>query len=147
MPEKDVLDHTFSLINSNACGPVRSTTSIAIGKTGTVLWFDHHEDGYESIITSPTMPSTEIWGDKDASNGCAPGVSPCTDEADFLTSGDVILLESDVDTDCTHECEFVFDGGDRIQASMAVAMTRGQYPAHPGSLLAGAVEMLDTTKW
>uniref|UniRef100_A0A7S3LJI9 VWFD domain-containing protein n=1 Tax=Amphora coffeiformis TaxID=265554 RepID=A0A7S3LJI9_9STRA len=147
LPEKDILELTFKKINSAASGDIRSTTSISIGTTGTVIWYDHHEDGFEPVVTAPTQASTQIWGDNDGSNGCAPGVSPCDDANDYLHSGDVFILENDVDTTCTEHCAIVFDGGDRVQASKNIAMTRGEYPAHPGSLLAGAVEVLDTTNW
>lgn len=40
-----------------------------------------------------------------------------------------------------------FDGGDRIQASFPIAVTRGAYPKRPGSLMAGAVEVLPTNDW
>ena len=39
------------------------------------------------------------------------------------------------------------DGGDKIQASFPIAITRGAYPDNPGSLLAGAVEVLSTDNW
>lgn len=40
-----------------------------------------------------------------------------------------------------------YDGSDRIQASFPIAVTRGAYPAMPGSLMAGAVEVLDMGTW
>lgn len=41
----------------------------------------------------------------------------------------------------------LYDGGDRIQSSYPISVTRGAYPETPGSLLAGAVEVKDTTLW
>ena len=90
LPESQIMHDTFEKINTNADGNIISTTSVAIGVNGTVVWYDHHEDGFESDPTNPTQSSTQIWGDKDASNGCAPGVSPCTDAADYLYGGDVV---------------------------------------------------------
>ena len=148
LPEKQIMVDTFESINSVADGDIVSTTSVAIGVTGTVIWYDHHEDGFEIDPTNPQNPSTEIWGDGDASNGCAPGVDPCTDDADMLSSGDVLLLENLVDPNrVISPSSILFDGGDRLQSSMHVALTRGEYPTTPGSLLAGAVEVLDTSKW
>ena len=68
-------------------------------------------------------------------------------DGDNARYGDVILLENEVDPDRDIYADFLFDGGDRLQASKSVAVTRGEYPTTPGSLLAGAVEVLDTTKW
>ena len=42
---------------------------------------------------------------------------------------------------------YKFDGSDRLQASYPVTLTRGMYPEAPGSLLAGAVEIHDQSKW
>lgn len=147
LPEHDIMYDTFQNINSVATGNIVSTTSVAIGVAGTVIWYDHHEDGFDPNIGLPSQGSTKIWGDNNAENGCAPGVHPCTDEADYLDAGDIILLENEVDPDRNIYAEFLFDGGDRLQASKSVAVTRGEYPTTPGSLLAGAVEVLDTTKW
>lgn len=147
LPEHDIMYDTFQNINSVATGNIVSTTSVAIGVAGTVIWYDHHEDGFDPNIGLPSQGSTKIWGDNNAENGCAPGVHPCTDEADYLDAGDIILLENEVDPDRDIYAEFLFDGGDRLQASKSVAVTRGEYPTTPGSLLAGAVEVLDTTKW
>lgn len=148
LPEQQIMDDTFELINPIADGDIISTTSVAIGVSGTVIWYDHHEDGFETDPTSPQQSTTMIWGDGDQSNGCAPGVDPCTDAADVLNAGDVLLLENAVDPHRTISASSIFfDGGDRLQASKAIAITRGEYPTTPGSLLAGAVEVLDTTKW
>ena len=144
LPEPDIMESTFKKINSGASGYIRSTISIAVGVSGTVVWYDHHEDGgYETMVTDPTNPLTEVWGDGDKSNGCAPGFPCTTDEDDFLKSGSVIILETNVDI--TNPSGF--DGGDKIRSSYPVAVTRGEYPENPGSLLAGAVEVLDTERW
>ena len=147
LPEHDILYDTFKNINSIASGKITSTTSLAIGVSGTVIWYDHHEDGFDPNIGLPSQSSTGIWGDNTAANGCAPHVDPCTDAADYLTAGDIILLENEVDPDRDPTLENLFDGGDRLQASKSIAVNRGQYPETPGSLLAGAIEVLDTTKW
>jgi hypothetical protein len=135
---------TFKKISSEASGYVRSTVSISIGVTGTVIWYDQAEDGFEMDVTSNIAASTEIWGDGNIQNGCAPGF-PCSSDADdVLLSGSVILLEDNVDLTST---DHYYGGGDCIKASWPIAVTRGEYPQTPGSLLAGAVEVLDTTKW
>lgn len=87
-----------------------------------------------------------MWGDSNSQNGCAPTVDPCTDEADKLHAGDVIVVQNTVEI--PRERGYLrYDGGDRVQASFPVAITRGAYPHQPGSLMAGAVEVLDTQSW
>jgi uncharacterized repeat protein (TIGR01451 family) len=132
----------------NAEAPVTSLISLAISTTGTVIWYDHWEDGYEEDATSPIMSTTQVWGDSDASNGCAPNVGACTDAVDKFDAGDSVVIENLVELDPgRNEVNIRFDGGDRIQASFPIAVTRGAYPENPGSLMAGAVEVLDTSVW
>lgn len=110
------------------------------------VWFDHHEDGFEVDVTNPTKSSTQIWGDGDASNGCAPGTSSCTDANDILTAGQSILLKSiitveDYSGNAKQETQIKVDGGDYVAASFPIAITKAEYPNSPGSLLAGGVEV------
>lgn len=117
-----------------------------MGVTGTVIWYDHMEDGFEDDVTaSGISETTQIWGDGNIDNGCAPGTPCSSNEDDILVSGRVIILESDVDVN--HPTGHDWNGGDCIKASWPIAVTRGEYPQTPGSLLAGAVEVLDTKKW
>jgi uncharacterized repeat protein (TIGR01451 family) len=149
LPEEDLFQETFKQINEGrAEAPVTSLISLAISTTGTVIWYDHWEDGYEEDVTSPIMSTTQVWGDNDASNGCAPNVGVCTDAADKFDAGDSVVIENLVELDPgRNEVNIRFDGGDRIQASFPIAVTRGAYPKNPGSLMAGAVEVLDTSVW
>lgn len=140
------MTNTFKKINSAASGLVNTMISLTISIDNTVVIYDHWEDGYEPT-SSKTQASTQIWGDGDASNGCAPlpGVS-CTDANDKLKAGTAIILEDRMvvprSTSKIH-----YDGGDRILATKPVAITRGSFPDIPGSLMAGAVEVLDTFGW
>jgi uncharacterized repeat protein (TIGR01451 family) len=149
LPEEDLFQETFKQINGGGAeAPVTSLISFAISTTGTVIWYDHWEDGYEEDVTSPTMSTTQVWGDNDASNGCAPNVGTCTDAADKFDAGDSVVIENIVELDPgRNELDIRFDGGDRIQASFPITVTRGAYPENPGSLMAGAVEVLDTSVW
>ena len=40
---------------------------------GTVIIYDHWEDGYEAESNNPIQLTTETWGDGNLSNGIAPG--------------------------------------------------------------------------
>mmetsp|Transcript_38734 Transcript_38734/g.84148 ORF Transcript_38734/g.84148 Transcript_38734/m.84148 type:complete len:1283 (+) Transcript_38734:168-4016(+) len=140
---------SMDLVNAAAVSPLTSLNSIAIAADGTVVWYDHQEDGYEPDTINPAQNSTVVWGDGDKSNGCAPGTEPCTNENDVLNAGDVIILQNEVPIPRVTD-DILWDGGDRIQSSFPVAITRGLYSGgdpEPGSLLGGAVEVLDTESW
>jgi hypothetical protein len=108
---------------------------------------DHWEDGYESDSTNPSQSTTEVWGDGDASNGCAPITGlDCTDANDTLSAGTSIVVQNEI-TMPRDSSTIFYDGGDRIQSNYPLAITRGSYPREPGSLMAGAVEVLDTSQW
>jgi protocatechuate 3,4-dioxygenase beta subunit len=116
LPEDDLL--TLFDENQDALGgyaqvisPIRSITSIAIGETGTLVYWDQWEDGgYDSDIANPganvynagsNPDGTQVWGDGDLTNGCPPrlasGPNPCTAAADDqFVAGDVIILDNDV---------------------------------------------------
>jgi hypothetical protein len=96
LPEQALFDETFKILNGVARAPVTSITSIAVSTTDTLIWYDHWEDGYEADITNPKSSTTQIWGDGDASNGCAPIAIICTNANDKLVAGDAILLENSV---------------------------------------------------
>ena len=64
----------------------------------------------------PPQATTEIWGDGDASTGCAPNVDPCTDAADVFHAGDSVVLDNLVDL--TNTTAIKYGGGDKIQASL-----------------------------
>jgi hypothetical protein len=137
----------FFQINSNkARPPIETLLSVTISTDKTVVWVDHWEDGYDGDVNVATARSTEIWGDGNAANGCAPTVRPCTNSADVLMAGTSVVVQNAVELP-RNKANIVYDGGDRIQASFPVAVTRSCYAREPGSVLAGAVEVYDTTQW
>ena len=42
----------MDMVNKQAAPPLRSVNSIALAADGTVVWYDHHEDGYETVSIS-----------------------------------------------------------------------------------------------
>ena len=141
-PEEDLFNETFETINApNAFAPVNTLISIAIAADGTIVYYDHWEDGYDSDVNGSPQSTTEVWGDGDLTNGIAPG----TGGTDILSAGDAIVLENEVPVPRGNDV--LFDGRDRIQATFPIAVTRGAFPEVPGSLMAGAVEVLDTDSW
>lgn len=63
-----------------------------------------------------------------------------------MKAGQVIVIQNSVNVP-RKKTEIRYDGGDKLYASYPIAVTRGAYPKEPGSLMAGAVEVLDTTLW
>jgi uncharacterized repeat protein (TIGR01451 family) len=153
LPEVDLFQKTFESINAaKADPPVISLISFAISTADTVIWYDHWEDGYEKDVTKPVQSTTQVWGDGDSSNGCHPNVSSCTDSNDKFFAGDSVVIQNTVQIGTNSKPlrdpnQVFFDGGDRIQSSFPIAVTRAAYPESPGSLMAGGVEVLDTSLW
>jgi hypothetical protein len=124
---------------------VRSIISIAVAATGTVIYYDHWEDGYEANVRNPLLrqSTTQIWGDGNTSNGTAPGEAD-----DIFEAGDAFVLDNVVDlTPSRNASQIFFDGADRVQASSPISMSRGAWALDPGSLFAGGTEVRDTDNW
>ncbi len=144
--------------NSNATAPVYTYVSIAIGSNSSYIYYDHWENGFETDIANPTdlygpgnPDGTQVWGNGNASDGCAPNrngttAQACTNANDVLNAGDVIVLSNPVDP-TTLQSVIDYDGGDKIGASRQIAVSRLYWPQVPRTLLAGAIELLPTNKW
>ena len=65
----------------------------------------------------------------------------------MLKAGQAIVINSQVGTVNRKASNLYFDGGDQLGSNYPVAVVRGAFPANPGSLLAGAVEVLSTDDW
>jgi hypothetical protein len=85
--------------------PIVSFTSISVINQGTIIYYDHWEDGYEIDISNPTQATTEIWGDGNPANGVAPGFP-----TDTFGNNAVIVLSSDI-TLATRQSVIDYDGG------------------------------------
>lgn len=121
--------------------PIFSYNSIGIIETGTIIHFDHWEDGLENNLASPTQATTEIWGDGNNANGIPPGYT-----TDFLVAGSIIILESQVNT-FTRQSIIDFDGGDKIGAKQNLIITRFAWANGTDTFLAGALEVYPTVSW
>jgi hypothetical protein len=129
LPEPDIDQDSFKVINSGSGDILKSIIALAISTDDTVVWYDHWEDGYEPLISSPTQPNTEVWGDGNCSNGYAFGTSCNQDSDDRLVAGQSIVIQDSVDVDDTVTTSTNrYDGRDKIVASFPIAMTRGMYP-------------------
>jgi hypothetical protein len=144
-PEDQLLD-SFGAINSKSAGPIQTHISITAAADGTIIVYDHWEDGYEADISNPTQSTTQIWGDGNSANGTAPGTID-----DLLTAGDVIVLDNLVDP--TSMSTLDFDGGDKFAVTKTVAVTRMAWPTltsnngNNGPLFAEGIEVYDVASW
>ena len=126
--------------NESATAPVTSFVSISAIAPGTIIYYDHWEDGFESDLFEPTQSTTEIWGDGDPANGAPPGIP-----SDVLGGDTVIILNSSVDP--ANRQTIDFDGGDKIGSTRTVAVTRAAWATGPDTRLAGALEVYPVEKW
>lgn len=138
--------------------PMISTTSISILAEGTIIWYDHHEDGYEADVLDPSSSSTEIWGDGNCDNGHAPDTCADTGKPDEIGAGTVFTLENPVNIiSYTRDNnwdglspDYLYDSSDRLLASFPVAITRSIRPGaagSPGGQIAGGTEVLNTDNY
>ena len=125
---------------------IETTISIAVHRSGSIIFYDHWEDGLESSLTMPIQPTTQIWGDDNPDNGIPPNFS-----TDVLSSGDVLILRNVVALDGAGRrdpAELFFDGGDAlISVNGSVAVTLAVWPEGPGILYAGAWPLYPTNRW
>ena len=120
--------------------PVFNYTSITTQGQGTIIVYDHWEDGFESDLENPTQASTEIWGDGNAANGYPPGI-PCD-----VILADAIVLEEMVDP-AERGNTIRYDGGDHLGASGPISITKANWADGSRTLFAGAVEVIATEFW
>ncbi len=120
-----------SAVNAAAPTPpasdtVRTVISISSIADGTVITYDHWEDGFELDLTNPVQVTTQIIN---------------------LDAGDFSVLENDVPANPRDPAVILFDARDRVGASNQVAVTRAGWRLQEGTLLAGAVEVFPTVDW
>ncbi|MCB0153147.1 MAG: IgGFc-binding protein [Anaerolineae bacterium] len=133
---------------------LQTNLSIPINRSGTVIYYDHWEDGYEAELTLPTQNSTQVWGDGNPANGVAPTIRNQAG-GDSLLADDVIVLNNRVllpgggrDQEAIY-----YDGGDVLTAlGGSVAVTEVIWPLAgdtdvPGSLYTDAWEIYPTSRW
>lgn len=140
IPEDQLRNVMVALQGSSVGTTLTSVTSIVVTGDNTVIYYDHWEDGYEIDIEHPSQATTQVWGDGAASNGCAPGVSSCTNANDVLTAGQVIALRNNVVLP-RNPATLFYDGHDKFSATKAMAVTRAGWALSPGTVLASAVDV------
>jgi uncharacterized repeat protein (TIGR01451 family) len=124
--------------------PIETIISIVAARDNTIIYYDHWEDGYEPILTSPTQPTTEVWGDGDLTNGVAPGIP--TDIIDatnrVITLQQIIPLPRDSNN-------IFYDGSDKLTAvggNIAVSTSNWKVGT-PSILYSDSWELYATERW
>ncbi|MFK7808687.1 MAG: LamG-like jellyroll fold domain-containing protein, partial [Saprospiraceae bacterium] len=152
-PESQMLDGFESIFNTTDCfatpsapvNPITTYISIGVVESGTIIHYDHWEDGYEPNLTFPLpTTSTEIWGDNDPTNGIPPGYA-----VDYLTAADIIVLSNEVDVvvQGSGSPATLYDGRDIIGSRGNLAVTRLAWADGSKTLLAGALEVYPQESW
>lgn len=131
----------FDAINATAADPITVFVTLAAATDGTVIYYDHWEDGYERDITNPVQPSTQVLGDGNPANGYPPG-----NPADLIPAGTVFNLRNFVAT-ATLQSVVDYDARDKIASFKPISVTKTTVPAGTNTLLAGCVEVFERGLW
>jgi uncharacterized repeat protein (TIGR01451 family) len=137
MPEAQINQANNAII-AGTSSTINSIFSIVVTGTGTVIYYDQWEDGYEVNLASPTQSTTQIWGDGNTNNGVAPGYP-----TDILPVGGVITLTNAVPQP-RNPSVILWDARDRVAANKALVISRAAWPVTPGPVFGGAVGVLST---
>jgi hypothetical protein len=144
LPEEDIRDGSLALY-SGTDDMVHTIISVTGAVDGTIIYYDHWEDGFETDLATPAQATTEIWGDGVVANGAPPGCA--SDLCDAFDAGDNAALINDVPSNPRDPLAVFYDGGDQLGATSSIAVTRAGWALDPGTLLAGAVEVYPTDAW
>ena len=120
LPEDEV-QKAMSTITSGIGTTMETVISIVVTVDGTYLYYDQWEDGYEVDLGNPTQASTQVMGP--------------------YAAGSVVTFRNAVPLP-RNPAVLLYDGRDRIGATAAVVATRGEWATTPGTVMAGAAEML-----
>src|SRR5581483_9587356 len=140
MPEKQISTACSTVQPSVVGTNIYSIFSIVASADGTVIYYDHWEDGYETDLSHPTQATTKIWGDGINTNGICPGF---TNDPVGIPAGTVIALTNYV-TIPRNPSQILYDGRDRIEANKALVVARAGWPQPPGSVYGGSVVVPST---
>ncbi|MGH1505186.1 MAG: SdrD B-like domain-containing protein, partial [Acidimicrobiales bacterium] len=149
IPEDDIQSALAAMAATSpyTIGPdIQTIISITVAADGGLIYYDHWEDGYEADIANPVQPSTEVWGDNDASNGIPPGYA-----TDVIGAGSVLVLDNgstlSVPRHTTANPPVAFDARDKVASDRGFALTRAGWEDTYGTLHAGAIAAYDTSRF
>jgi large repetitive protein len=139
-PENQQLQ-AFDAINTVANDPIAVFITIAAATDGTVIFYDHWEDGYETNLSSPVQSTTKVFGDGNPANGYPPG-----NLSDLIPAGTVFNLRNFVPTSSLGST-IQYDGRDKIASFKPISITKTTFPDGTDTLMAGCVEMFEKGLW
>ena len=140
MAESDIYT-SLRAINSSVTNKIWTVVSVTATANNTTLYYDQWEDGYDANLENSGRQSTTL--------------------AITLNAGQVYTFKNLVDitkvgTDVTSTSKYIndvaratdkyyFDGRDMISSTAAISVTRAAWADTPGTVLAGAVNVFDTS--
>jgi uncharacterized repeat protein (TIGR01451 family) len=150
-------DNSYDALESvnAATGPALSTTiSVTVTASGTIVYYDHWEDGFEAIADEPSQTSTRVYGDGNPSNGDAADVCvPIGCAGDQLRAGAVLRLNNSTTivpgslSIPRSAATVVFDGRDKISSTAGLAISHATWPTNTDALHAQMASAFDTSRW
>ena len=150
-------DNSYDALESvnPATGPALSTTvSVTVTASGTIVYYDHWEDGFEAIADEPSQASTRVYGDGDPTNGNAADVCvPVGCAGDQLRAGAVLRLNNSTTivpgslAIPRSAATVVFDGRDKISSTAGLAVSHAAWPTNTDALHAHMASAFDTSRW
>eukprot|EP00808_Paulinella_micropora_P029943 g68785.t1 len=112
--------------------------AVGIVFPGTIILYDHWEDGFEMDIREPSQSTTLIFGDGDLATGFHPTF--LTDL--FEVTDSLVLVEQFVNASNDRDPAMImYDARDRLWSTLPVVVVKAGYPTHAGAIQAGAFEI------
>lgn len=131
-------------ISTQADATLDFTVGVTNAATGSVMYYDQWEDGFEADLANPAQSSTLVFGDDDDANGDASDFCDvCT--GDQLPQGAALIMRNDIST--PRDTSVRFDGGDKVASTRGFAITAGGFSTPHGSVLSGVVSAYDVSKY
>ena len=135
-------------INTQVSGNIQTVIAITATSNGTVVVYDQWEDGYETNINNPTQATTRVWTYNNGwfvdtnRDGIQNNSEAAVSETGIRVTGQSIILSNAVNP--TTPATVDFDGRDKVGSTKAISVTRAGWSSTPGTVLAGAVNVIDS---
>jgi large repetitive protein len=140
LPEQQI-HNCFTVLYSGTGTTYHTVVSIVPSTTGSIIYYDQWEDGYEANLGAPVQSTTLVYGDNNPANGIPPGYA-----TDKLVAGKPLILENDL-TLPRDPAQIKFDGRDRIGCLHSLALSRSSWALNPGTVLTDATEFYNTKSY
>ncbi|WP_300557384.1 Ig-like domain-containing protein [Limnohabitans sp. Rim8] len=135
-------------INTQVTGNIQTVIAITATSNGTVVVYDQWEDGYETSISNPTQATTRVWTYNNgwfvdtSRDGIQNNTEAAVSGTGIRVTGQSIILSNAVNP--TTPATVDFDGRDKVGSTKAISVTRAGWSSTPGTVLAGAVNVIDS---